>query len=546
MNVIEIFQESARRHASNAAIVSGRAGRESTTTFAELDRRSREIAALLLKEGLRPGDAVVVLVPMSADLYAIMAALLRLAMVPIFVEPTAWRETLDRAMSALPVRAVIAIPVACAARLLIPALRRIPKAFVAGRFFPGAVSLRSARTLVPCEHLEAVAADRPAILTFTSGSTGRPKGVPRSHGVLAETHGILSAHLGLVPGDLDVAVLPFVVFANLGAGVGSLIPDADLSRPGAIDAPRLANQIQAWSPTGIVASPALLERLADEALARSVRFDSLQRIFAGGAPVFPRVLDKLAQVAPASRVHALYGATEAEPMAVLARSEFGVDERDAMHRARGLLVGRPIPEVRLRILRDRFGEPRGPWMPSDLDAASAGVEEAGEIVVSGKHVVESYLDAEDDRQFKIRVGTQVWHRTGDAGRLDASGRLWLLGSCKARIEAARGSWYPLTVDAALSDHAALSRATLVRHHDRVLLVVQPRGDPAEDDLVSIGRSFAWTGADEIVVIRRFPLDRRHDAKIDHPRLRCMLDERRWALRVPIAKTQAPTRVGDGG
>jgi acyl-CoA synthetase (AMP-forming)/AMP-acid ligase II len=543
VNVIEIFQESARRHASNAAIVSGRAGRESTTTFAELDRRSRQIAALLLEEGLHPGDGVVVLVPMSAELYAIMAALLRLGMVPIFVEPTAWRETLDRAMSALSVRGVIGIPVACAARLLVPALRRIPKAFVAGTYFPGAVSLRSARTLAPCEHLEAAAADRPAILTFTSGSTGRPKGVPRSHGLLAETHGILSAHLGLVPGDLDVAVLPFVVFTNLGAGVGSLIPDADLTRPGAIDAPRLASQIQAWSPAGIVASPALLERLADEALARSVRFDSVQRVFAGGAPVFPRVLDKLAKVAPAARVHAIYGATEAEPMAVLERSEFGIDERDAMHRAKGLLVGRPIPEVQLRIVRDRFGEPRGPWMPSDLDAASAGVEEAGEIVVSGRHVVESYLDAEDDRQLKIRVGTQIWHRTGDAGLLDASGRLWLLGSCKARIEDGRGCRYPLVVDAALSDHGALSRATLVRHQDRVLLVVQPRGDQAEDDLISIGRSMTSAGADELVVIRRLPLDRRHNAKIDHPRLRRMLDERQWALRVPITKTEAPTRAG---
>jgi olefin beta-lactone synthetase len=543
VNVIEIFQESARRHASNAAIVSGSAGRESTTTFAELDRRSRQIAALLLKEGLHPGDGVVVLVPMCAELYAIMAALLRLAMVPIFVEPTAWRETLDRAMSALPVRGLIAIPGACAARLLVPALRRIPKVFVAGTYFPGAVSLRSARTLAPCEHLEAAAADRPAILTFTSGSTGRPKGVPRSHGLLAETHGVLSAHLGLVPGALDVAVLPFVVFANLGAGVGSLIPDADLTRPGAIDAPRLARQIQAWSPAGIVASPALLERLADEALTRSARFDSLQRVFAGGAPVFPRVLDKLAKVAPGARVQAIYGATEAEPMAVLERGEFGVDERDAMHRAKGLLVGRPIPQVQLRILRDRFGEPRGPWMPADLDAASAAVEEAGEIVVSGRHVVERYLDAEDDRQLKIRVGTQVWHRTGDAGLLDASGRLWLLGPCKARIEDGRGCRYPLAVDAALSDHAALSRATLVRHQDRVLLVVQPRGDQAEDDLISIGRGLTSAGADELVVIRRFPLDRRHNTKIDHPRLRRMLDERQWALRVPITKTDAPTRVG---
>lgn len=538
MNVIEIFQESARQHATQVAIVSGRAGRERSIVFGELDRRSRQIAALLLQEGLQPGDAVVVLVPMSPQLYAIMAALLRLGMVPVFAEPAALRETLGRALSSLRVRGFVGIPAACAARLLIPELRRIQRVFVAGTFFPGAVSLRAAGTLAPSEHLEATAADAPAILTFTSGSTGRPKGVLRSHGVLADTHRILSAHLGLMPGGLDVAVLPIVVFANLGAGVGSLIPDADLTRPGAIDPTRLARQIDALSPDGIVASPALLERLADEALSRGAHFGSLRRVFAGGAPVFPRVLDKLAAVAPAARIHALYGASEAEPMAVLACDEFGAGERSAMHLGKGLLAGRPVPELQMRILRDRFGETCGPWTLAQFDAARAGPQEVGEIVVSGAHVVASYLGGEGDLEHKIRVGPDTWHRTGDAGWLDARGRLWLGGRCAARIEDSHGRRYPLAVDAALSDNAALSRATLIRHRDSVLLVVEARSPSDEETLAAIGRAMAWAGADQVVAIRRFPMDRRHNAKIDYPRLQRMLDEERWWMRVPMTETTA--------
>ncbi|HET7527890.1 MAG TPA: AMP-binding protein, partial [Burkholderiaceae bacterium] len=139
MNVIEIFGESSRRHPTQAAIVDGRAGRERTTTFAELDRQSRQIAALLIKDGLQPGDGVIVFVPMSAELYAIVAALLRLAMVPVFIDPGAGRETLDRAVTSMPVRGFIGVPAACAMRLLVPALRRVPKVFVVGAFFPGAV-----------------------------------------------------------------------------------------------------------------------------------------------------------------------------------------------------------------------------------------------------------------------------------------------------------------------------------------------------------------------------------------------------------------------
>jgi len=542
VNVIEIFGESSRRHPDQIAIADGRAGRERTTTFAGLDRQSRQIAALLLREGLQPGDGVVVFVPMSAELYAIVAALLRLAMVPVFVDPGAWRETLDRAVASMPLRAFIGVPAACAMRLLVPALRRVPKVFVVGAFFPGAVALRAARALAPSQHVESVAPDRPGLVTFTSGSTGRPKGVVRSHGVLAATHRILSAHLELAAGETDVALLPIVVLANLGCGVGSLIPDGNLTRPGAIDARRLARQIDAWSPTGIVASPALLERLADEALGRGARFESLRRVVVGGAPVFPRVLDKLADVAPAARIRALYGATEAEPMAMLDRDEFGAEERRAMQRGQGLLAGRPIGDVRMRVLRDRVGEPCGPWTRGQFEGACIAAGRVGEIVVSGEHVVVGYLGDEGNRELTIRVDEQWWHRTGDAGCLDASGRLWLHGSCRARVELDGGFRYPLAVDAALSDHAALARSTLVRHDGKVLLVVQPRGDLPAAVRESVVSGVAWSGADELVVVRRMPLDRRHGAKIDHPQLLRLLEARHWLLREPIERADTTVRA----
>ena len=149
-----------------------------------------------------------------------------------------------------------------------------------------------------------------------------------------------------------------------------------------------------------------------------------------------------------------------------------------------------------------------------------------------------YLGGEGDLEHKIHVGPDTWHRTGDAGWLDVSGRLWLGGRCAARIEDSHGRRYPLAVDAALSDNAALSRATLIRHRDSVLLVVELRGPSDEEILATIGRDMEWAGADQLVVIRRFPMDRRHNAKIDYPQLRRMLDEERWRVRVPITEITA--------
>jgi acyl-CoA synthetase (AMP-forming)/AMP-acid ligase II len=223
-------------------------------------------------------------------------------------------------------------------------------------------------------------------------------------------------------------------------------------------------------------------------------------------------------------------------MARLAAGELGAADRDAMRQGRGVLAGRPISEVALHILRDRFGDPLGPWSPAELGDATAPPGEAGEIVVSGRHVVGGYLGGRGDRELKIRVGSQIWHRTGDAGWLDPQGRLWLLGSCKARVLDGGACRYPLAVEAALSDNPTLSRSTLVRHRDRVLLVVEMREGCGDEALLAIARAVQWAAADEVVAIRRMPLDRRHNAKVDHPRLRQMLDGGRWLKRVPVART----------
>ena len=73
--------------------------------------------------------------------------------------------------------------------------------------------------------------------------------------------------------------------------------------------------------------------------------------------------------------------------------------------------------------------------------------QAGEIVVSGPQVQRGYLgDPEGEARNKIKDGSKVWHRTGDAGYLDAQGRLFLLGRLQQRVEretaGCGGAWKP--------------------------------------------------------------------------------------------------------
>jgi len=488
--------------------VFGRGGEEHTLTFAALAERSKRLATLFRMAGLQPGDALAVFVPMSAPLYIIMAAALRLGLVPVFVEPTAWKDDIAACARHLRLRGFVGTPTACLLRWFVPTLRAIPIAFVSGGAFPGVKVVNDLQRCAPLEAYEQCAPDSTALITFTSGSTGRPKGVLRSHRVLLETQRILAAQLQRHPGELNLAIIPFFVFSNLAAGAGSLLPDANLGKPAAIPLAPLVDQVQRLEPRSVVVSPAFLERLADWCIGAGTELRSVQLAFVGGAPVFPRVLDKLARIAPNASIRSLYGATEAEPIALLRYEELSAAVRSEIRAGKGLPLGAPVAGAAVSILP----EPSRHGSPAASPRAAMG---QGEILVSGTHVSPGYLGGEGDRENKIHLGGERWHRTGDAGMLDAEGRLWLQGRCSARIEDADGVVYPLSVEAALSFDPELGRAALVSWRGRRVLVLEARSRLQRSALAPLLAEIPWAPVHEVAIVRRIPVDRRHNAKVDY-------------------------------
>lgn len=523
MNIITLLDEAASRTPDAAAIISGPLGAERSTSFAELRTRSRQIAALLARSGVVPGDGIVMLVPMSAVLYAVIAAALRLGAVPVFIDPDQAAAQLELCRCALPLKAFVGSPLACLLRLLKPELRAIKPAFVAQGWFPGTTSLGAARSLSPIDHTVTDMDDAPAMLSFTSGSTGAAKGLLRNHRMLMATQDLLARHLDLRPGSINLATMPALVMTNLGGGVTSLIPDVDLRRPGAADPARIASAITRWKAESLLTSPSLVEHLADHCLAIGQTLESLRAVFTGGAPVFLRALDKFAQAVPLARVAALYGSTEAEPISLLWREAITPADRAAIKQGAGLPAGHPVGEIELRILPDRWGQPLADITDEELRRASLTCGTRGEIVVSGPHVSAGYLNGHGDAETKFRVGDTVWHRTGDSGWLDEQNRLWLTGRCAARVGDAPQAQYPLMVEAALADHPQLARVAFVSHRGRRLLVVELKRGADRSGLEELATALPWAGIARVVSLSHIPLDRRHNAKIDYPALRAELD-----------------------
>lgn len=522
MNIAAVLRERAHQIGDAPAIVD----RSQTVSFSELDRTADGVAQQLSAAGIGAGDRVLVFCPMSVALYATLVGLWRTGGVAMFLDPSAGLDHIARCCRLTEPRGFVATPAAHLFRLASSAVRRIPIKLSMDRWVPGARRLRVATGSPPA--LPAPPAqsgfteDSPALITFTSGSTGQPKAAVRSHRFLLAQHRVLAEDLHLQQGQRDLAALPIFVLANLASGVTSIIPDADLRKPGEILPARLLRQIRQTRPGRVAASPALLECLASHAALHREMLDEFAEIYTGGAPVFPRLLQQLQSVAPRATVVAVYGSTEAEPIARIAWSEVTADDLRAMESGAGLLVGVPVDAIALRILPDRWGTPLQPYLPADFDRDAVPRDHPGEIVVAGDHVLGGYLGGIGDSETKFRVGNRVWHRTGDAGYLDSRKRLWLLGRCSAKVQDKNGQIYPFAVETAALAIPGIHRCALMPHNGKRLAVVELDGISEPEARGQLAVRLAWARLDDVVVVDALPLDKRHNAKIDYPALHKML------------------------
>ena len=235
----------------------------------------------------------------------------------------------------------------------------------------------------------------------------------------------------------------------------------------------------------------------------------------GGAPVFPGLLRKTKQYCPQAKVTAVYGSTEAEPMAEISLSEISEEDFLGMEQGKGLLTGRPVASISVRVIRENWGAPIPSLDAAAFDRLRVADGEPGEIVVSGGHVLSGYLDGVGDTETKFEVDGARWHRTGDLGYLEAAGRLWLLGRCSGKIHDERGTLYPFAVECAAMQTAAVRRAALAAVDGRRVLAIEGDKSLSPD---SIKSALSWAHLDQVVFLDRVPVDKRHNAKVDYVEL----------------------------
>lgn len=520
-NVVELFLDRARERPDAVALIDRHRGSDRATTYRGLEDQSARIATLLAAHGIGAGAPVLLFHPPTAELYSAIIAIFRLGAIAMVVDMSAGRGTLGAACRELPPAALFASGRALLLTLASAPLRRIPIKLTTARWAPGALSVATANAAVRHEAVAELDADAPALITFTSGSTGVAKGAVRSHAVLAAQHHALG-DVAARAGEVDLVSLPIVVLTNLGNGATSVIPAGDQRRPGAVDPVPILEQVERARAQRITASPALVERLvcgAESAGGAAKGVLRGMRIVTGGGPVFPDLIARSTALTGAP-LTAVYGSTEAEPIAHVSSEEIGEEERAAMRDGAGLLAGRPVAQADVRIV---------PVANTDIsrrDELLRGVIPAapgarGEIVVSGRHVVPGYLHGRGETETKIHLDGVVWHRTGDAGYFDDRGRLWLLGRSMATISDDRGELHPFAVECAARLILPGRRTVLAAHNGARILLVSGRLESRQWSAIEEG--LGWASLDRVIDDVAIPLDRRHNAKVDYAALPALLN-----------------------
>ena len=536
-NIVAFFQHWVERAPDRPALVFPRRTRGGLAydvlTFRQLDEEGRRIASGLRRLGVGPGDRVMVLVPISRQLYALLVALARLGAVAVFLDPWVGSAQRRAAAELVAPKAFVGIPKAHLLRL-VPEFRRIPLKLVAcaprgaGWLF-GTPLERLVRACPPEEGpFERCDLDASSLITFTTGSTGRPKGSDRTHRFINFQGATLDRHLRRLPGDVDMPALPIFVLLNLASGVPSVLPLVDWMRVASVDPAAIVDEIADWKVTTIGGSPAYLLPIARHCLARGIELGTVRGVVTGGAPVPPELLRLLQQVCPRARgnIEVIFGSTEAEPVASIEADEVLRETAARTEAGEGNCVGRPVAEVELKLCRP---EP-GPWQLAGRgwEAVEVAPGAVGEVLVTGDHVQKSYWNDPQAVLANKVTGPdgRVWHRMGDLARLDAQGRLWLVGRVHNAVAAGGRTLYPIQVEARAEAVPGVRKAALLSWEERATVVVEPAQAGADQEALSRAvEEHLRAGGFEVDVVRcvrEIPLDPRHNAKIELARLRALL------------------------
>lgn len=478
-----------------------------TLSFVELDREVDAWCDRLTRAGVRRGDRTLLMVRQGLPLIAVAFALFKVGAIPVIIDPGMGLRNFLHCVRRSRPRALVGIPPAqVVSRIFFSAFKSVSTRV----WVSSSPTARTAPFVIRKSEIVNTTASAVAAILFTSGSTGAPKGVCYEHGMFEAQVRLIRETYGIQPGEVDLPMLPIFALFNPALGMTTVVPELDPRRPAAVDPVKIVQAIRQENVTNSFGSPTLWRKIQAHCLAQGISLPSLRRVLCAGAPVPAALWENPARWLPHGTLHSPYGATEALPVSSVSAAEIDPGS------VRGACVGRPLPEIAVRIVA--LGS-------ADAVLRELPAGEIGEIIVSGPVVTREY-DALPlaTAAAKITDGEALWHRMGDCGFLDPDGRLWFCGRKAERVTTAGGPLFTEPCEQVFRRHPRVTRCALVglghEGAQQPALVVETEIRDRQDahafaaELRALARAHPHTAGINLFYFHPdFPVDVRHNAKI---------------------------------
>ncbi|MCB1683297.1 MAG: AMP-binding protein [Pseudomonadales bacterium] len=464
----------ARHWPDRIAVVDG----QRSCTYAELDARATAMAITLQQQGLRVGDRVAVLQQNRLEYVLAVIAVARAGgvLVPLLgaLTATEHRHILRDCTAAFgialsPERA--------------PHLRDVADGTLRLLAFGAVPDMVNLNLTQPGDAIALEPVDRPpaelAQILYTSGTTGLPKGVTHSYASVAAAMNFWAQTFDLGTDDALLGQLPLSHFGGRAMDscwvAGARLVILHEAKPALI-----LQTIAEQRITMMLVVPTLLRMLLDDSAAASCNLDSLRAVVYAASPAAPALVQRAGERL-GSVLYTGFGQTEAYGLNTL----MGPAEHDqALTSAGNRLssVGRQCPAAQVRLC-DEFG-------------TDVPLGEVGEIWVCAPWTTPGFWQRPDLDAQRLQRG---WLRTGDLGRMDDQGYIYLADRREDMIISGGFNIYPAEVENCLMNHSAIAECG-------VFSVPDPKWGEAVHASVVL-RTGASATADEIIEFARQSLTR---------------------------------------
>lgn len=420
------------------------ATREEQLTYAQLLSRVNATAAALAAAGISEGDVVALLLQNRIEFIELIYAINRLGatFLPINfrLAPPEWRYIIDHGLA----KAVVTEPGYEAA--LSPAIDDLD---LVVRLTVGAprtaLFTPYASFVAPCDgaRVDPVDVNHEALqrLMYTSGTTAHPKGVCITHENFCWKNLGLLLQFGWDQHEITAIGGPLYHVGALDmGGLTTLHAGGTIVLQPRFDAEDLLALIEEYRATNVWLAPAMVNAVLQSPSLRTRDLTSLKIILSGGEKMPESRLRQILDALPGLWFADAYGLTETVSSDTFLDREHMVDKIGS--------VGKPLPHQQLRIV-DADGQP-----------VPAGT--IGEIALKGPKVFHGYWRDARATDAAIRNG---WFHTGDMGRLDEDGYLYVEDRKKDMIVSGGENIASPEVERALFEHPAVLEAAVVARPD---------------------------------------------------------------------------------